>query len=201
MVSQGWDTLRTRHTRDLEAVLESLSTQLVPPSFHQSPHEREDDFSPFTLPSMVKLDDRSTWKNLRDFVDDNAIDQVLDTIEGERGALEDVFASTEDYDVTLSRTIEMIRASVEPVERSSTKGIIQTIESAFRAQDSAKHKMAEHLESLARHYDQMADALRESETGEEFGEEDINDMNRDTEELPAILAELEENVRSIENSQ
>jgi hypothetical protein len=34
--------------------------------------------------------------------------------------------------------------------------------------------MAAHLESLASHYDQMATALRESEAGEEFNDEDIH---------------------------
>jgi hypothetical protein len=33
--------------------------------------------------------------------------------------------------------------------------------------------MAGHLESLASHYDQMAGALRESEAGEVFSEEDL----------------------------
>lgn len=33
--------------------------------------------------------------------------------------------------------------------------------------------MAGHLESLAGHYDQMAGALKESEAGEQFAEEDL----------------------------
>jgi autophagy-related protein 17 len=46
----------------------------------------------------------------------------------------------------------------------------------------------------------MADALKESEAGEIFGEEDLQDMNRDTEELPSIMAELEEQALSIEDT-
>lgn len=80
--------------------------------------------------------------------------------------------------------------------------------------------MAAHLESLASHYDQMATALRESEAGEEFSDEDIHgvcdfllytkfsylisphqDMNRDTNELPLIMAELEEAADIIESYQ
>jgi autophagy-related protein 17 len=80
--------------------------------------------------------------------------------------------------------------------------------------------MAGHLESLASHYDQMAGALRESEAGEVFSDEDLQgwlsclkawpnhefiiypkDMNRDTNELPSIMAELEEGISSIESSQ
>lgn len=60
--------------------------------------------------------------------------------------------------------------------------------------------MAGHLESLAAHYEQMSDALSHSEAGEEFSDEDLREMNRDTEELPAIIAELEDNIASIEAS-
>ena len=36
--------------------------------------------------------------------------------------------------------------------------------------------MAQHLESLTSHYDQMAGALKDHEAGEEFGEEDLQGM-------------------------
>jgi len=82
--------------------------------------------------------------------------------------------------------------------------------------------MAALLENLASHYDGMASALRETELekGEAFSEEDMQGssggilvyidiycacvlavMNRDTEELPAIMAELEESVHAIEGYQ
>jgi autophagy-related protein 17 len=79
--------------------------------------------------------------------------------------------------------------------------------------------MARHLESLAAHYDQMASALRESEAGEEYAEDDLYGecsvpnlrwssgsnrnlaMNRDTNELPSIISELEASCNAIEASQ
>ena len=82
--------------------------------------------------------------------------------------------------------------------------------------------MAALLENLASHYDGMASALRETELekGEAFSEEDMQGsssgilvyidiyfvhvlavMNRDTEELPVIMAELEESVHAIEGYQ
>lgn len=86
--------------------------------------------------------------------------------------------------------------------------------------------MANLLESLAGHYDQMSTALHEQEAGEEFSEEDIQracrafcrcscraelglissaildlEMHRDTDELPAIVIELEESIAIIEASQ
>ena len=81
--------------------------------------------------------------------------------------------------------------------------------------------MARHLESLASHYDQMADALHDSEAGISHSEEEMQGrrtmdssvivrgrantnfaaMHRDTDELPAIMAELEEDVHSIQGIQ
>ena len=80
--------------------------------------------------------------------------------------------------------------------------------------------MAKHLESLASHYDQMADALHDSEAGICYSEEDMRGrctnecvtvrglmdtnlaaMHRDTDELPVIMAELEEDVHSIQEAQ
>jgi hypothetical protein len=47
------------------------------------------------------------------------------------------------------------------------------IEKILASQDTLITSMAGHLESLAAHYDQMAGALRESEAGEAFSEEDL----------------------------
>ena len=43
----------------------------------------------------------------------------------------------------------------------------------FRSQEDTSGKMADQLESLAHHYDNMSNALHDFEAGEEFGEEDI----------------------------
>lgn len=93
------------------------------------------------------------------------------------------------------------------------------MQNTLTAQEATIASMAGLLESLASHYGQMAGALKESEAGEAFSEEDLQsmhpllgnlisqtyqlrlDMNRDTEELPAIMSELEENAKSIEGHQ
>lgn len=72
------------------------------------------------------------------------------------------------------------------------------MQNTLTAQEANIASMAGLLESLASHYDQMAGALKESEAGEAFSEEDLQNMNRDTEELPAIMSELEENAKAIE---
>ncbi len=43
----------------------------------------------------------------------------------------------------------------------------------FSSQETTSIKMAEELESLAHHYDNMSNALHDFEAGEEFHEEDM----------------------------
>jgi len=52
-----------------------------------------------------------------------------------------------------------------------------SVEGTLATQDKSSTSMAAHLESLASHYDQMASALRESEAGEEFSDEDIHGVS------------------------
>ena len=46
------------------------------------------------------------------------------------------------------------------------------------AEDTVIASMAEKLESLAGHYDGMAAALKDSEAGEVFGDEDLESTSR-----------------------
>ncbi|KAF8623669.1 hypothetical protein AX17_007367 [Amanita inopinata Kibby_2008] len=168
-----------------------------------------------------RVEDRSRWKTLRDFVDDRAIEDALETIDAERVALDDLLGQTDQYPETLKGTIESIRNSIPTdifsgASKSDSRFIPKSIststsserasavpitQSCLASQDAMKGSMAVRLEDLTGHYEQMANALHESETGPEsdvFSEEDIEDMNRDTEELPAIIGELEESLRVIE---
>ncbi|KAJ3566149.1 hypothetical protein NP233_g7185 [Leucocoprinus birnbaumii] len=134
--------------------------------------------------------DRKRWKNLRDFVDDQAIEDILDTIESNRIALDDLLGRTDDYPETLTRAIEAIRASLpEPYLGAS---LVSRIQETLVGQDHVATTMAGLLESLASHYEQMDTALKETEAGEVFSEEDLLQMHRDVEELPAILSEIEQ---------
>ncbi|TFK40266.1 autophagy protein Apg17-domain-containing protein [Crucibulum laeve] len=137
-----------------------------------------------------KKDDRKRWKTLRDFVDDQGIEDILETIEVDRNGLDDTLSKIDNYPETLKRTISSIRSSLPEPEPGPP--ILTRIQETLISQEDIGATMARSLESLASHYDQMATALRESEAGEAFSEEDLQDMNRDTEELHAIMAELEE---------
>jgi autophagy-related protein 17 len=115
--------------------------------------------------------DRRKWKTLRDFVDDRAIEEILETIENERNILEDVLNQTADYPSSLDATINSLRDSL-PLPPQVP--ILTQMQDVLVAQDTIITSMAEKLESLAVHYGQMAGALKETEeTGEGFGEEDM----------------------------
>jgi autophagy-related protein 17 len=123
-------------------------------------------------------------------------------------------AATDSYPENLTNTISTIKNSLPIITA------LPSIDNIIQSQVEVSTHMASHLESLASHYDQMAGALRESEAGEVFSEEDLQgrcdslwtiewivklffmlqDMNRDTDELPSIMAELEDSIFSIESS-
>ncbi|KAI0635683.1 autophagy protein Apg17-domain-containing protein [Trametes polyzona] len=223
-----WDILRNQRSDALDAVLESLGAQSVPSDFHtvsadsspfgsQNPSEDEYESTPFGLPRsnsdprqsptdtirnrspLARLQekksrrmDRKRWKTLRDFVDERAIEDLLDTIERDRQELDDILAQTSDYHESLAKTIDAIKEMV-PAEVA-----LPSFTDIFAAQEETSTKMAEHLESLAHHYDNMSNAMHDFEAGEEFGDEDMEGMNADADALPGIVLELEDGVHSIE---
>ncbi|KAJ3996179.1 autophagy-related protein 17 [Lentinula boryana] len=210
---QDWDNLRTKQTKALDKVLDDLGSQRVPPDFHQTSaassifgsQDSEDEQeqasglsavsrSPsdtIKVPKLKPQTDRKNWKTLRDFVDDQAIEDIFEGMEEEHTIVEDILSRTDEYSEKLNAAIRSIREYLP--ENTPSPSIEQLITS----QDSSQVSMATHLESLAAHYDQMGNALRESEAGDVFSQDDLQDMDRDTEELPSILSELEENLHSI----
>ncbi|KAI0087279.1 autophagy protein Apg17-domain-containing protein [Irpex rosettiformis] len=229
--AKTWDTIRKQRTSALDAVLDSLGNQAVPPDFYLnspvsslfgsqrgSDDEREDNrpngtmagFQPGASPTetlravlrngvvngqrRARTNDRSTWKTLRDFVDEQAIEDMFDALELERNVLDDIMARTSDYPETLTGTISAIQNSL-PLAIS-----VPNMTEVFNSQETVSADMATHLSSLLQHYDQMVQALHDSEAGETFGQAEIQDMNRDTNELPAIIADLDRNINSISES-
>ncbi|KZT73168.1 hypothetical protein DAEQUDRAFT_762515 [Daedalea quercina L-15889] len=221
--AQEWDALRSQRTDALDSILETLGSQVVPPDFHTTPSS---DVSPFGIPqdSDEERDtgdlrpgtsptdtvrnvsryaaprangvqkDRGSWKTLRDFVDERAIDDMLDRVESDRTALDTLFARTADHPKYLVASIAAIEDDM-PARTS-----LPPFDSVFTAQEDTKGKMAAHLESLAAHYEQMSNILQDHGAGEEFSEDDLREMNRDTEELPAILSELEQHIEAIDDT-
>ncbi|KAI0076211.1 hypothetical protein K474DRAFT_1645470 [Panus rudis PR-1116 ss-1] len=142
----------------------------------------------------ARANDRSRWKTLRDFVDEHAIEDLLEGLESDRNALDDILARTSDYPESLFRTIAAIE---EALPDDITPPAMDAI---FTSQETVLAEMAVHLTSLIEHYGKMADALHDTEAGEQYSEEDLQAMNRDMEELPAIIADLERSTASIQSS-
>jgi len=138
--------------------------------------------------------DKSRWKTLRDFVDERAIEDALETIESERNQLEDSLAMTASYTATLQDTLRAIREALPPDKPAVD------IQKILSTQEHWTTDMAHQLESLTEHFEKMEVALRDSEAGEMFSEDDIQEMMRDAEELPVILAELEDAWTVVERS-
>lgn len=172
---QEWDTIRSQHTTALDNILEALGAQLVPPDFHQTSsdsslfgsHDSIDKpngiSDPRLSPSATLRDhqisrktrhsvDRTRWKTLRDFVDEAAIEDVLDSVESERTRLDDIMTSTYHYPETLSNAVTSIRESLP------SSGAYPPINPILSIQEHTTIDMARHLESLTAHYEQMASA-------------------------------------------
>ena len=116
------------------------------------------------------------------------------------------------YPDTLTSAVTSIRDSLP------TSLGFPSIQPIVSTQEITTTAMAKHLESLASHFEQMESTLNDCEAGEELSEEDLRgmdirltisfvityhdpEMNRDTDELPAIMAELEESVNVIQEAQ
>jgi autophagy-related protein 17 len=137
--TQAWDTLLVQRTDALDAILESLGTQVVPPDFHdtasdssifgsQGSDESEAETPVFPLPGhsptltirggsgieshkkrkhKFKREDKSKWKTLRDFVDERAINDALETIDKDRSALEVCYLNATHVELVLSMHLEL----------------------------------------------------------------------------------------------
>jgi autophagy-related protein 17 len=114
--------------------------------------------------------DRSRWKTLRDFVDERGIEDALEKMEIERTALEDLVLSTAGFPATIDAAVVAIRDGMPAIHHVGAQGLVKEV---LEHQEKTSTGMAAHLESLAMHFDQIEGALRDSEAGEVFGEEDM----------------------------
>ena len=125
--------------------------------------------------------------------------------------LQDSLAVTASYTATLHETLRAIRDALPP-----DKPVVD-VQEILSTQVHWTTEMANQLVGLAEHFEKMEVALKDSEAGERFGEDDIQgkrsralyvcgdsgtfqEMMRDAEELPVILAELEDAWRVVERS-
>ncbi|KAI0322587.1 autophagy protein Apg17-domain-containing protein [Amylostereum chailletii] len=223
--AQEWDMVRSQQASTLDVILESLGDKLVPPSFHETETDsslfgsqssdsedgRHTAPSPTRSPTLTirstngklghkelktaaRRDDRSRWKTLRDFADEGAIEGAFESMDRERNDLDEILAVTASYAHNLTDTLDGIKHDLPSLT------LPVNIEQVLTSQERVSEFMASQLESLATHYEQMEQALAESEAGGVFEEDDLLEMNRDIEELPVIIGELEDAYTNIEIS-
>ncbi|KAJ3510117.1 hypothetical protein NLJ89_g4851 [Agrocybe chaxingu] len=118
-------------------------------------------------------------------------------MEKDRSRLDKILGTTGDFPERLIRTINSIHSSL-PAPEPGDRSVLKQTQDIVTSQEHIVTTMAGVLENLAGHYDNMAGALKDTEAGEAFSEEELQVMNRDTEELSTIMAELEGNLLSID---
>lgn len=206
--------MHSTHQDKLDETLEVLSLQVVPPSFHQSAIEKtlfgiqasdspdriddpdEKDFKDNNLDDRHKA--RKKWKTLRDFVDERGLEDVFESIEGERNALDVTLATTAAYPCRIiamsDQILQALRASFNPgsaiLARPSSRTLhspsqdgalvepppLKDMSVILHTQEEASIRMAELLESLTTHHDQMDAALKDKDSGGNLGAEAMDGM-------------------------
>ncbi|KAG9126768.1 autophagy protein 17 [Ceratobasidium sp. 392] len=221
-VAKEWDRARSQRTRSLDHVLEQLGNQAVPPSLHKTITGSSVFGSPTSntskeLPVVSQLglngralhdagrgdhekntvadQDRRKWKTLRDFVDERSIEDALERIEEGRLQLDDSLAKTYDFSRALSAQISGIQDSLPQL---SSEPILAVVHRLMTEQDSLVHAMAEDLEGIARHFGQVRDAMKVEETGGVINSEDLKILEQDTEELVAVIGDIDQSGRTVE---
>ncbi|KAJ7931431.1 hypothetical protein B0H13DRAFT_1857841 [Mycena leptocephala] len=186
---EEWDGVRVKHSDALDGILESLGSQLVPPDFHEhsaasslfgSQHSEDEEDAHASVPPSPRHSLSSTVHNVRK--------EKARPI-AKRGKLFEILSMIRPSKTCWTKW----RMTYSPrliARRTATSAM----DKLLTAQDGTITVMARHLESLAAHYDQMAGALNESEAGEAFSEEDLQD------ELGEIMTEMLQTQDTVENS-
>ncbi|KAF8751607.1 Autophagy protein Apg17 [Rhizoctonia solani] len=213
--AKEWDRARSRRTRSLDAILEQLGNQAVPPSLHKtvagssifgSPRSDTGRQLPDTPQTEINdkaslgasglnqesdqtVQERSRWKTLRDFIDERSIEEALERIEDERLRLDDSLARSYDFPQALDEQISAVRNALP---RLSAQPILHEVHRHMTEQDRLVHAMAEDLEGIARHFGQVKDALQVEDDGGVINMDDIRTLDQDTNELSAVVRDLDQ---------
>ncbi|CCA68796.1 hypothetical protein PIIN_02658 [Serendipita indica DSM 11827] len=211
--AKNWDQKRKERTAALEALLDDLGSQSVPPSFYETasgsssifgsqPSGDEGD-GPFAEeggqqrePHVNKVQaSRAKWKTLRSFVDEKAVEEAIERMDEDRNALEDLIESTSSQTQVLSDEILAIRNALP----TRSPSVVSSVHDLLKSQESDLERMAQLLMDVTHHFDQMESALADFDAGEVLGEDDMEVLEGDTAELPSIIEETEAGLRRIEN--
>ncbi|KZP00497.1 hypothetical protein CALVIDRAFT_595304 [Calocera viscosa TUFC12733] len=127
-------------------------------------------------------------RNLRDFVDEREVDELMDRMEQDRTVLDEALRSPDvPTPHALTSAIAHLRGSLPPPRPSHT----HTIHALLAQQEELTSTMSIALESLTLHYEQMQHAASDVRAGIALEREDVDVLVRDTQEVGPILEELE----------
>lgn len=172
-----WDATRDQRSRTLDHILDKLGTQYVPPEFHQTAIDEanaifktfdEDHSTVESDPSLSQNHATLKWRTLRDFVDEKGILDASEAMDEDRLLIDDLLATRADNPAALEEQISELREAMEPTLHELDIGAL------LSQRDRGIHEIANRVESLATHYDQLEDAQRALETNEILHEEDFD---------------------------
>ena len=83
--------------------------------------------------------------------------------------IKQIFSETDEYPERLTSSINSIQTSL-PISDPGDDPTLQKVQAAIIRQEANVTSMAGLLVNLASHYDQMAGALKDTESGEVFSE-------------------------------
>lgn len=197
-----WDTQRTRRCDALDERLERLGRRRVPTGFWKPPQDEVEEEGAGIF-GEEGSNQQPAWKTLRDFIDEHAIEDVVELMDNERTTLEYVLLQTEAFPETLNSTISAIGGSVHGMVTEGQADVPVLI----HAQDNEVHIMAQQLGSLTSHYENMeafeADIEEPSEEDREGTCVSIPhyDMSAYTNSMLQLLNAIQQNFRlSLANS-
>lgn len=187
----------------LSHTLSSLSQTHVPPSIHQLPpcpssiasssifgENLDRSLSPPTETEQTgDHHPKERWKTLRDFVDDDGLDRLVDELDWEQEAIETEMESLLALPASLmppsSWTVQWDEAGVKD------SVVDQTIKSVLAERTLIIDAIQQEMDGLARHWDQVSHAMKLSEIdGEVEGSSEQGLSGVDEEELEGILVSL-----------
>ncbi|KZT51978.1 hypothetical protein CALCODRAFT_558300 [Calocera cornea HHB12733] len=132
--------------------------------------------------------DRSRWKNLRDFVDEREVDELVERMEQDRTVLDEALRSPDvPTPHALTSALAHLRSSL-PAPRPP---LTPTLHALLSQQEDLTSTLSIALESLTTHYEQMQHADSDVRAGIMLEKEDVEVLVRDTQEVGPILEELE----------
>ncbi|ORX86161.1 hypothetical protein K493DRAFT_341673 [Basidiobolus meristosporus CBS 931.73] len=135
---------------------------------------------------------------LYDYIDEQSVASLKKNTQLELAYLKDLLRDSLNDCKKLNNWLEDFNSLNNSSITFEESGFTYSIETRQRQEDET-NRMADVLLSLARHYDQVSSVLKvcQSQSEDEFNI-DISVLEKDTDEIPSVLEDLEESLQMIE---